>query len=286
MHDNWSRMLQDDEPPKSSWRPRKSKKPWGQLSVQKLTKVTQSLKKVHREGKLVLPSLVASMMYQHSRCASREKTWVQSTKKLDENWDAISLVFLSAVLWERISAASGAYCTILSLFMLLNVLNCSLLLFKVKILKFDPSAFLLFESLRSPRIEHLRSITTSHEKWKKIQYCAENFVLLLVSFFLLHRTYVSDIVIAGLWKFYFVSSNNTKWEYEWTSTRRPVTNPVTGRRTSTGRPVTAWIAMRKGVTEKRTHTHFLKDWICEMQEGQNFLDSMQETHRWIKNSRA
>ena len=51
-------------------------------------------------------------------------------------------------------------------------------------------------------------------------------------------------------KFYHVSSNNTKWEYEWTSTRSPVTNPVTRRRTSTVRPVTAWIAMRKGVTRK------------------------------------
>ena len=39
-------------------------------------------------------------------------------------------------------------------------------------------------------------------------------------------------------------------ESEWTSTRRPVTNPVTGRRISTGRPVTTWIAMRKGVTGK------------------------------------
>ena len=32
--------------------------------------------------------------------------------------------------------------------------------------------------------------------------------------------------------------------------RRLVTNPVTGRRTSTGKPVTAWIAIRKGVTGK------------------------------------
>ena len=54
----------------------------------------------------------------------------------------------------------------------------------------------------------------------------------------------------GTMKKYYVSRNNTKWEYEWTSTRRPVTNPVTGRRTSTRRPVTAWIAMRKGVTGK------------------------------------
>ena len=36
-------------------------------------------------------------------------------------------------------------------------------------------------------------------------------------------------------KFYYVSSNNTKWEYEWTST---------------GKPVTAWIATRKRVTGK------------------------------------
>ena len=52
-----------------------------------------------------------------------------------------------------------------------------------------------------------------------------------------------------------VSSNNTKWENEWASTRRLVTNPVTGRRTSTKRPVTAWIATKKGVTGKEfSHT--------------------------------
>ena len=51
-------------------------------------------------------------------------------------------------------------------------------------------------------------------------------------------------------KNYFVSSNNTKWEYEWTSTRRPVTKPVRGRRTSTVKPVTAWNAMREDVTGK------------------------------------
>ena len=30
--------------------------------------------------------------------------------------------------------------------------------------------------------------------------------------------------------------------------------------------------------QKRIHTHFLKDQNCEMQEGQNYLNSMQETH--------
>ena len=117
------------------------------------------------------------------------------------------------------------------------------------------TAVLLLESLQSPRIEHLRSIITSHEKWQKIQYSAENFVFLVVqgikdSFFMLYLTYVSYIVIAGLWNFYDVSSNNTKWEYEWSSTRRLATKTVTSRRTSTERPVTAWIAMRKDVTGK------------------------------------
>ena len=38
MHDNWLRMLRDDEPPTSSWRPRKSTKSWDQLSAHKITK--------------------------------------------------------------------------------------------------------------------------------------------------------------------------------------------------------------------------------------------------------
>ena len=69
------------------------------------------------------------------------------------------------------------------------------------------------------------------------------------------------IVIAGLWIYYYVSSNKTKWEYEWTSTRRPVTNPVTRRRSSTGKPVTAWIAMRKGVIRKE---FTLNSWKTEI----------------------
>ena len=49
----WKRWIcKDHEPPKSSWRPRKSTKSWDQLSVQKFTKVTQSRKKgpSHREN--------------------------------------------------------------------------------------------------------------------------------------------------------------------------------------------------------------------------------------------
>ena len=35
---------------------------------------------------------------------------------------------------------------------------------------------------------------------------------------------------------------------------------------------------------KRIHTHFLKGRNCEMHEGQNYLDSMLETHRWSHTS--
>ena len=73
-------------------------------------------------------------------------------------------------------------------------------------------------------------------------------------------------------------------EYEWTSTRRLVTNPVTGRRISTGRPVTAWIAMRKDVTGKEFTLTSWKTEIAKCRRGQNYLDSMQETHRWSHTS--
>ena len=101
MHDSWLRTFQECEPPKSSRSPRKSTKSWDPWSVQLLTKAAQSLKRVHRMGKVgpTEPRGVEGT-YQNSRCASREKTWVQSTKKLNENWDSISLVFLSAVLRE------------------------------------------------------------------------------------------------------------------------------------------------------------------------------------------
>ena len=122
--------------------------------------------------------------------------------------------------------------------------------------------------------------THIHEKWQKNQCYAEKFVLLVVQGF--DELVLPALPHVRLWhrdrrtKKIDVSSNNTKWEYEWINIRRLVTNPVTGRRTSTERPVAAWIPMRK-----RTYTHFLKDWNCAMQE---FLDSMQETHRWSHTS--
>ena len=74
MYDSWLRMLQDDEPPKSSRRPRKNKvlRPTKRA---KFTKVTQARKKGPSRGKTghTEPRGVEGM-YQNSRCASREKT--------------------------------------------------------------------------------------------------------------------------------------------------------------------------------------------------------------------
>ena len=129
-----------------------------------------------------------------------------------------------------------------------------------------------------------------HISWKmEKQYYAENFVLLVVqgfidSFFLLHFTYVSDIVIAGLWKFLLcpatIRSENMSQQEQGETCYKP------SHRTTNKH----WeIRYRLNCHEercnrKRIHTHFLKDRSCEMLEGQNYLDSMQETHRWSHTS--
>ena len=122
--------------------------------------------------------------------------------------------------------------------------------------KLGTTAVLLLESLRSPRIEHLRSITTSHENSQKIQYYAENFVLLVVqgfidSFFLLYLTYISVIVVAGLWNCLLcvqaaIRSENMSEQAQGDLLQTQSQDDEQARR----KPVTAWIAMRKGVTGK------------------------------------
>ena len=79
-------------------------------------------------------------MYHNSRCASREKTWVQSTKKLND------------VLRENFSSFRSTWHNFKPYYAFKRIELATL-----------TTAVLLLESLRSPRIEHLRSITTSHE---------------------------------------------------------------------------------------------------------------------------
>ena len=128
MHDHWLRMLQDDEPPKSSRRPRESTKFWRPIKRAKFTKVTQSLKKkVHRVGKLVLPSLVAWRACTKIRDAPAEKRRESKVQRCSTRTEMLFIWCFSASYWERILAASRAHCTILSHIMFLNVWNWSLL---------------------------------------------------------------------------------------------------------------------------------------------------------------
>ena len=199
MLDSWLRMLQDDGPPKSSWRPRKSTKSWDQFSVQKFTKVTQSRKKGPSRGKIgpTEPRGVEGM-YQNSRCASKEKTWVHSTQKLNENWDAISLVFLSAVLGE-FQQLPEHIAQFKRHIILINVWNWSLLWSKGKVQNSVRRSYHL-NLCEAHRLNTWGQLPHLMNSGRKIQYFAENFVLLVVqgfidSFFMLHLTYVSYIVI-------------------------------------------------------------------------------------------
>ena len=97
---------------------------------------------------------------------------------------------------------------------------------------------------------------------------------------MLYFTCVSDIVIARLWKYYYVSSNNTKWEI-WVNKHKETYYKPSYRTTNKHGETRYRLNCREErCNRKRIHTHFLKDRNCEMQEGQKYLDSMQETHRW------
>ena len=118
MHDNWLRMLQDDEPPKSSWKPRKSTKSWDQLSVHNLTKSHTVTEKGPSRGKMVLPSLVAWRACTKIRDAPAEKRRESKVRRSSTRTEMLFLWCFSAPYRERILAASGAHCTILSHIML------------------------------------------------------------------------------------------------------------------------------------------------------------------------
>ena len=198
-----------------------------------------------------------------------------------------SLVFLSAVLRENLSSFRSTVHN-LSHIVLWNVRNWSLLRSKGKVQNWER------------RLSYYLNLCETHglNTWGQLPHLmkmAENSVLCwelraprFLGFYRLVHHALLHLRLRHRYRrtmnFYCVSSNSTKWEYEWTSTKRPVTNPVTGRLTSTGKPVTAWIAMKKGVTRKEFALTSWKNWNCELQEGQNYLDSMQETHKWSHTS--
>ena len=192
VHDNWWRMLQDDEPPKSSWRPRKSTKSWVQLSVQKFTRVTRSRKKVHRVGKMVQPSLVAWRACTKIRDAPAEKRREsKSTKKLNEFVSQRRIERNVEQLPERVAQFKPYYAFIRMELATPMTQGCDGGL--IAWISAKPTDW-------TPEVNY-------HISWimAENQYYAENFVLLVVqgfidSFFMLYFTYVSDIVIERPWQ--------------------------------------------------------------------------------------
>ena len=227
-------------------------------------------------------------MFQHSRCASRERRESKVQKKLHEYRDAISLVFLSAVPRENSSSFRSTLHNLRHI-MFFNVWNWSLPRSEGQVQNWVRRRSYLLESLRSPLIEHLRSITTSHEKWQKIQYYAENFVFLVVqgfkdSFFMVYLTDVSEFVFAGTMNILFCVQQQYEVRIRVNKHKETCYKPSHRTTNKHGETRHRLNCHEERCNRKRSHTHFLKDRNCEMQEGQNYSDSLQEAHRWSHTS--
>ena len=109
MHDNWVRMLQDDEPPKTFMETTEEHKVLRPIERAKIHKFHTVTEKVHRMGKIgpTEPRGVEGNVPKFSMLPAEKRRTSKSTKKLNENWDAISLVVLRALLREKFSSFRG-----------------------------------------------------------------------------------------------------------------------------------------------------------------------------------
>ena len=97
-------------------------------------------------------------------------------------------------------------------------------------------------------------------------------------------TYVSDIVIARLWNFIMCPATIRSENMSEQAQRDQLQTQSQDDEQARWNPLPAWIAMKKGVTRKEFTLTSWKIENCELQEGQNYLDSMQETHKWSHTS--
>ena len=135
MHDNWLRMLQDHEPPKSSWRPRKSTKSFDRWSVQKKKsqKSHSHWKRSIAWEKLVLPSLVAWGTCTKIRDAPAEKRRESKVQRRSTRTEMLFLWCFSAPYWERIFNSFQSTLHNFKPYYVFNVWNWSLLRSKDKV---------------------------------------------------------------------------------------------------------------------------------------------------------
>ena len=154
--------------------------------------------------------------------------------------------------------------------------------------KLGTTAVLLIESLRSPRIEHLRSTITSHEKLQKTVSCGElraprcpgfNRLVLHAPLHprLRHRYRRTMKILLCVQQQYEVRI----WLNKHKETCYKPSHRTTNKHGETRYRLNCH---EERYNRKRILTHFLKDRNCEMQEGQNYLDSMQVTHGWSHTS--
>ena len=126
-------------------------------------------------------------------------------------------------------------------------------------------------------------------KRQKIQYYAENFVFLVVqgfkdSFFMLYLTEISEFVIAGTMNILFCVQQQYEVRIRVNKHKETCYKPSHRMTNKHGETRHRLNCHEERCNRKRSHTHFLKDRNFEMQEGQNYLDSMQEAHRWSRTS--
>ena len=159
----------------------------------------------------------------------------------------------SAPYGERISAASGAHCTFFEQYHALKTFGIDHSYeARVKCKIGYDGGLLLFESLRSPRKGQLRSITTSHEKWQKIQYYAEKLRAPRCPGF--YR-----LVLLALLQPASLTSSSQDY--------KSVCYKPSHRTTNKHGETRYRLNCREDrCNRKRIHTHFLKDRNCEMQD--------------------
>ena len=215
-------------------------------------------------------------MYQKSRCVSREKIWVQSTEKLNDNRDAISLVFLSTVLRENFNSFR---ITLHNFQPLLCFLTCGIdhsYEARVKCKIGYDGGLITWISAKptdwTPEVKY----SISWKNGRKFSV-AENFVFFGVHAVphlrLLHRHRRTMQIFFCVQQLFEVRT----WVNKHKETFYKPSHRTTNKHEETRYRLHCH---EERCNRKRIHTHFLKDRNCEMQEGQNYLDPRQETHRW------
>ena len=203
-----------------------------------------------------------------------------SPKKLNENWEAISPVSLSAVLRENFSSFRSTLHNFLSHIVLFNVWNLLLLRSEGEV-----------QTLVRRRSYYL-NLYEAHglNTWGQLPHLMKNGR----KFNIMRRTSCTSLsrVLSTCSSCSTSLASPTSLSQEqqdevriWVNKHKETCSKPSHRTTNKHGETCCRLNCHEGrCNRKKIHTHFLKDRNWEMQEGQNYLDSMQETHRWSHSS--